>query len=126
MAGESGFNIAVVKEELLSMNPVNFAKMAHGDPAGLMEMAFDYFNETRRLMTGWVALIESGNFARLRDELHRCKGGASLFGLERLVSLLGDCESPAVLEKRGFDLATFENELSAAESAVTGMAEAVC
>lgn len=126
MAGESGFNIAVVKEELLPMNPVNFAKMAHGDAAGLTELAFDYFNETRRLMTGWLALMESGNFVRLRDELHRCKGGASLFGLERLVSLLGDCESPAVLEKRGFDLASFENELSAAESAVSGMAEAFC
>jgi HPt (histidine-containing phosphotransfer) domain-containing protein len=113
-----------VKEELLPMNPVNFAKMAHGDPAGLIELAFDYFNETRRLMTGWMALIEAGDFVRLRDELHRCKGGASLFGLERLVSLLGDCESPAVLEQRGFDLVTFENELTAAENSVAGMAEA--
>ena len=25
--------------------------MAHGDPAGLIELAFDYFNDTRRLMT---------------------------------------------------------------------------
>ncbi len=108
------------------MNPVNFAKMAHGDPAGLIEMAFDYFNETRHLMTGWMALIQAGNFAQLRDELHRCKGGASLFGLERLVSLLGEFESPAVLERRGFDLTAFENELTAAESAVTEMAQAIC
>ncbi|MDP3849346.1 MAG: Hpt domain-containing protein [Luteolibacter sp.] len=104
---------------------MNFAKMAHGDPAGLIEMAFDYFNETRRLMTGWMALIESKNYGQLRDDLHRCKGGASLFGLERLVSLLGEFESPAVLEQRGFDLATFENELTAAEKAVAGMAQAV-
>lgn len=108
------------------MNPVNFAKMAHGDPAGLVEMAFDYFNETRRLMTGWRAMVESGNFSCLRDDLHRCKGGASLFGLERLVFLLGEFESPSVLENRGFDLVAFENELSAAEDAVVGMAEAVC
>jgi HPt (histidine-containing phosphotransfer) domain-containing protein len=108
------------------MNPVNFAKMAHGDPAALVEMAFDYFNETRRLMTAWMALIEAGDFGHLRDELHRCKGGASLFGLERLVSLLGECERPMVLEMRGFDLAVFERELTAAESAVIGMAEAAC
>ena len=41
----------------------------------------------------------------MREELHRCKGGASLFGLERIVALIGDCESPMVLETRGFDLA---------------------
>ncbi len=115
-----------MKEQLLPLNPLNFAKMAHGDPAGLVEMAFDYFNETRRLMTGWRALVESENFSRLRDDLHRCKGGASLFGLERLVFLLGEFESPSVLENRGFDLAAFESELSAAENAVVEMAEAVC
>ena len=106
------------------MNTVNFLKMAHGDVAGLRDLAFDYFNDTRRLMTGWVAMIEDGNFGRLREELHRCKGGASLFGLERIVALIGNCESPAVLETRGFDIAAFEQELSAAENAVTGMAEA--
>lgn len=87
----------------------------------MRDLAFDYFNDTRRLMTGWVAMIEAGNYGRLREELHRCKGGASLFGLERMVALIGDCESPAVLETRGFDLAAFEKELSAAENAVTGM-----
>lgn len=112
-------------EKLLPINPVNFAKMAHGDPAGLVEMAFDFFNETRRLMTNWSALIESRNFSRLRDDLHRCKGGASLFGLERLVFLLGEFESPSVLENRGFDLVAFENELNAAEEAMMKMAEAV-
>lgn len=112
--------------QLLPLNPTNFAKMAHGDPAGLLEMAFDFFNETRRLMTGWVALIESGNYSHLRDDLHRCKGGASLFGLDRLVFLLGEFESPSVLGSRGFDLVVFENELSAAEEAVVAMAEAVC
>lgn len=108
------------------MNPLNFAKMAHGDPAGLIEMAFDYFNETRRLMTGWRVMIETRDFTRLRDDLHRCKGGASLFGLERIVFLLGEFESPSVLENRGFDIATFERELTAAEDAVNGMAEVVC
>lgn len=108
------------------MNPENFAKMAHGDPDWLMEMSFDYFNETRHLMTGWRALIECGDFAHLRDDLHRCKGGASLFGLERLVAMLGDFERPDVLEQRGFDIEMFEQELTAAENAVMAMAQGTC
>ncbi len=105
------------------MNPANFSKMAHGDISGLKQLAFDFFNDTRRQMTGWLALIEAGNFGQLRDDLHRCKGGASLFGLERIVSLIGSCESPAVIESRGFDLATFETELTAAEQAVIAMTD---
>jgi hypothetical protein len=111
-----------VKDDLLPMNPVNFHKMAHGDPAGLVALAFDYFNDTRRLMTGWLAMIESKNYARLRAELHRCKGGASLFGLERLVALIGASESPSVLETQGFDMEIFEHELTIAERAVMDMA----
>jgi hypothetical protein len=99
--------------------------MAHGDLEGLRELAFDFFNDTRRLMTGWLSMIDAGNFGRLREELHRCKGGASLFGLERIVAFISDCESPMALETRGFDLGAFENELSAAESAVIGMTEPV-
>ena len=105
------------------MNSANFMKMAHGDPAGLRELAFDYFNDTRRQMTGWLALLEAGDFAQLRDELHRCKGGASLFGLERIVAMIGAVESPSVLESRGFDLACFEKELSAAERSVMAMTD---
>ncbi len=97
--------------------------MAHGDPAGLRELAFDYFNDTRRQMTGWLALLEAGNFGQLRADLHRCKGGASLFGLERIVAMIGSVESPSVLEDRGFDLAGFEKELSAAEKSVMAMTD---
>lgn len=113
-----------MREDLQPLNPDNFKKMAHGDPEGLIDLAFEYFNETRHLMTGWMALMESGSHARLCEELHRCKGGASLFGLERLVELLGKCERPAALEQSGFDIALFERELSAAEAAVIAMAEA--
>lgn len=107
------------------MNPVYFLKMAHGDADGLKELAFDYFNDTRRRMTGWLSMIESGNYSSLRDDLHRCKGGASLFGLERLVALIGSSEAPTVLEQSGFDLELFEEELSAAENAVTTLAAPV-
>ena len=115
----------VVKSELAPMNASNFVKMAHGDIDGLKELAFDYFNDTRRLMTGWMVMIETECYASLREELHRCKGGASLFGLERIVALIGDCESPMTLEKNGFDLAAFETELTAAEQAVVEMTESV-
>lgn len=110
--------------KLVPMNPVSFMKMAHGDPKGLKELAFDYFNDTRRKMTGWAAMQENGDFKALREELHRCKGGASLFGLERLVELIGAHESVAVLEKSGFDLNLFERELTAAENAVNEFVEA--
>jgi len=112
-----------VNDELLPMNSANFLKMAHGDISGLRQLAFDFFNDTRRQMTGWLSLIESGNFAQLRDDLHRCKGGASLFGLERIVALIGSCESPAVIEAKGFDVAIFEKELTAAEQAVIAMTD---
>ena len=105
------------------MNRSQFEKMALGDPAGLVELANEYFRETRRLMTGWPGLIESGDFGQLRDDLHRCKGGASLFGLERLVAFLGGFESSPRLVEQGFDMATFEQELSAAECAVAEIDE---
>ncbi len=105
------------------MNPANFRKMAHGDPAGLRELAFDYFNDTRRQMTAWKSLIEAGNFNQVRANLHRCKGGASIFGLERLVALIGHLESVSALEERGLDFVTFEMELTAAENAVVAMTD---
>jgi hypothetical protein len=113
----------VVREDLQPMNAVSFMKMAHGDALGLKELAFDFFNDTRLRMTGWLALMEAGDFSAVRDDLHRCKGGASLFGLERLVALIGASEAPQALESRGFDLTHFETELSAAENAVTALCE---
>jgi hypothetical protein len=35
--------------------------------------------------------------------------------------MIGSCESAAWLEQRGFDLASFESELTAAEQAVVAM-----
>ena len=41
------------------MNPAIFLKVAHGDLAGSRELSFDYFNDTRRQMTSWLALLET-------------------------------------------------------------------
>lgn len=116
-------NLWLVNRDLIPMNPSNFAKMAHGDLAGLRELAFDFFNDTRRNMTRWGVLIENREYMVLREDLHRCKGGASIFGLERIVSLIGRFEGPAGLEKHEFDLGLFENELTAAEQAVVAMTD---
>lgn len=105
------------------MNPANFLKTAHGDLAGLRELAFDYFNDTRRQMTGWMALPEAGNFKQRRDDPHHCKGGASLFGLGRVVALIGSYGGASVLEERGFDLTGFETELTEAGRGMMAMTD---
>jgi len=107
------------------MNYANFLKMAHGDLSGLRELALDFFSDTRRQMAGWRDLLNAGNFSQLRDDLHRCKGGASLFGLERLVALTVSFENQSVAEQRHFDLARFEMELAEAERAVVAVGQQV-
>jgi HPt (histidine-containing phosphotransfer) domain-containing protein len=114
-----------VNDPLLPLNPAEFHKMAHRDIPGLVALAEDYFRETRRLIPQWRDLVASGEFDRLRDELHRCKGGASLFGLERMVALLGKCESASYLETHGFDMAVLEVELTDAEKAVAALVAGV-
>jgi len=108
------------------MNPVSFVRMAHGDTVGWVEIAFEYFKETRSVMARWKRLVDAGDFERLREDLHRCKGGASLFGLERLVDLIGDLERASLLENRELELTVFESELTAAENAVRELADSLC
>jgi len=106
-----------------SINPKDFRKMAYGDLAGFRELAFDFFNDTRLHMTGWLALLEAGNLARFRDELHRCKGGATLFGMERLVVLIASWEYAPDAKTIEFDLNGFEKELSDAETEVLAITD---
>lgn len=112
-----------MSEELLPMNLVHFTKMAYGDVPWLQGLAGDFFRETRALIPKWQVMIEERNFEDLRVELHRCKGGASLFGFERLVAMLAVYESSMDLESRSFSVPTFQLELAAAERAVAAMAE---
>ena len=103
------------------MNTAQFVKMAHGDVPWLQVLAADFFKEMQRLLPAWRTMFEGNNLNGLREELHRCKGGASIFGFERLVALLHACEQPMALETRGFDLGAFEHELAAAECALAAM-----
>ena len=50
---------ASVNTDFSPMNPAIFLKVAHGDLAGSRELSFDYFNDTRRQMTSWLALLET-------------------------------------------------------------------
>ncbi|MEI8037249.1 MAG: Hpt domain-containing protein [Verrucomicrobiota bacterium] len=120
-----GGSMAAMSDELVTMNLVHFVKMAYGDVPWLRSLACDFFRETRALIPQWLTLIEARNCEELRVELHRCKGGASLFGFERLVAMLGICESPMAVETGGFDVAAFERELAAAERALAAMTESV-
>jgi hypothetical protein len=56
------------------MNPINFFKMADGDLARLRELLFDYFNDTRRQMTSWLALLET-EFTQAKPAVMRMKYG---------------------------------------------------
>ena len=105
------------------MNAVSFRKMAHGDVAELRELARDYFSDTRLQLAAWKALLESGNFNQMRANLHCCKGGAPIFGLERMIALITSLERDSALEDDEFDFAKFENELSAAENAVMALTD---
>ena len=100
------------------MNRGFFIKMSNGDVEGFKDLAFDFFSDTRRLMTGWGALLAAGSYGRLRDELHRCKGGASLFGLEKMVGMISECEIPLALEINGFNLDAFEREITRSEEMI--------
>lgn len=113
-----------MNDSLPPLNQAKFEKMALGDNTALIELANEYSSETRRSMTEWRKLIDSGDFDRLRDELHRCKGGASLFGLERLAAFLAKCESGSHLETHGFDMKALDTELTAAEQAVDAQSHA--
>ncbi len=95
--------------------------MALDDLAGFKELAFEFFNDTRRNMTVWRALVERGDAVELRAHLHRCKGGASIFGFERLHNIIAQWETSPGPDPKHFDLDGFERELDAAEMAVLAL-----
>lgn len=111
-----------VVSDFPAVNEAYFLKMAYGDLTAFRELARDFFADTRKIMNGWGFLLEHREYARLCEEIHRCKGGASLFGLERVVSTLSRLENPESLAKNGFNLDHFASELDEAESAVKEIA----
>ncbi|MFT4176875.1 MAG: Hpt domain-containing protein [Luteolibacter sp.] len=108
----------MIPSELQTVNVAEFSKMAYGDIGGFRELAAEFFEDMSGRVVSWKPLLEENDFDRLREELHRTKGGAAIFGLERIVAIIRSLEEPESLEAKGFDLAGFEDELRAAEKAV--------
>lgn len=107
-------------DQIQIFNSTRFQRMACGDLPGLFEMVEEYFVDLRLKLESWPAVKDAGDFQRLFEEFHRCKGGAALFGLERLFSLLGSLERETNVGQMQVDLELLERELVAAEEAVDG------
>lgn len=103
------------------LNVVRFERMACGDLPGFFELAGEYFADVRSRLAGWPSLFAAGELPRLSEEFHRCKGGAAMFGLERMFSLLGVWEREPQVGQDPLDLERFVKELGAAEEAVAGL-----
>ena len=106
-----------------TFNQVRFQRMACGDVPGFFELADEFFTDVKVRLSQWPDMRQAGEFPRLLEEFHRCKGGAAMFGFERLFSLLGSWESDSGIGQGQFDLERFAEELEAAETAVTGFRE---
>lgn len=101
-------------------NEIRFQRMACGDVDGFHDLAQEYFNDVRERMSQWPSLLAQKEYRRLSEDFHRCKGGAAMFGLERLYSLFGSVESDSVVELGDSHLERFASELDAAQTAVSG------
>jgi hypothetical protein len=102
------------------LNVVRFERMACGDLPGFFELAEEYFEDVRLRLSGWPSLFAAGELPRLAEDFHRCKGGAAMFGLERMFTLLGVWEREPQVGQHPLDMERFVKELSAAEDAVAG------
>lgn len=115
----STFRMMAVMIERPILNESHFHRMACGDLPGFFALAEEFFDDVREQVKGWVALQEAGDHVQLREEFHRCKGGAAIFGLERLVSLLGSWERGE--ESMEIDLGKFRGEMKVAMEAVRAL-----
>lgn len=102
----------------LLFNEIRFERMACGDVPGFFELAEEYFTDVRKRMGEWPGLLAAREYRRLSEDFHRCKGGAALFGLERLYSLFGSVENESEVELVDSHLERFVSEIEAAETAV--------
>jgi HPt (histidine-containing phosphotransfer) domain-containing protein len=102
----------------LLFNETRFERMACGDLSGFFELAEEYFQDVRLRMSEWPGLLEANEYRRLSEDFHRCKGGAALFGFERLYSLFGSLESESEIELESSILDRFVSEVEAAETAI--------
>lgn len=94
------------------INQESFVRMACGNIPEFKGLAVDFLADVRRLFPSWREARAGGFTPEIQREIHRCKGGASLFAMERLRELL------ARLEKENAGLGELDAELDAAEKAL--------
>ena len=98
---------------------IRFQRMSCGDLNSFHELADEYFIDVRTRMRQWAGMREAREWRRLAEELHRCKGGAAMFGFERIFALVGSWEADNRIERGEIDFELFVEELEAADQAVT-------
>lgn len=99
-----GWKITMARQVI---NEEVFTRMACGNIAEFKGMAEEFLADLRRLMPGWAVAREQGKWEEVQSEIHRCKGGASLFGMEKLRVMLASLEK---CEEAEFDAITKEVE----------------
>ncbi len=98
-------------------------KRARGDVGDFIEMAAEYLEEVRAGILHWRESWANNSIADVVMEIHRCKGGASLFAFERLHALFRELED--AISGGVFELAeeTVRQELVLAEQALAALRE---
>lgn len=117
--GRFSASMSPLSPSILHFNEVRFERMACGDVPGFHELAAEYFSDVKQRMGFWPGLMRAKDFGKLCEDFHRCKGGAAMFGFERLYSLFGSVERDSEVELEEAHLERFASELDAAECAVT-------
>ena len=77
---------------------------------------------THRRRAGWPAVMESENYRPLNDGWHRCKGGAPLPRLERIVALIDSRKDGTLPRMPTLASKGNKKKLTAADQAVSSVA----
>ncbi|MBK1883336.1 Hpt domain-containing protein [Luteolibacter pohnpeiensis] len=103
------------------LNEDRFRRMACGDMDSFYELAGDYFEEVESRIPEWRKLNASGDDHRLREEFHRSKGGAAIFGFERLHAHLTSLEKQIEAGGGEVDIDQLLGEYENAKQAVAAL-----
>lgn len=114
---------AVLIDDAPALRESSFLRMARGDVSAFGEMAGEFLAETKAESAAWESSWAAGERAAVALEIHRCKGGASLFGFERLHALLAECERKLISGTFEFDPAAMMGVLEMSERALADLVE---
>ena len=98
-----------------------FVRLAGNDTEGLVRMMNEYLDETRTISAMWPNLLQAGEVSEFSEQLHKCKGGAAIFGFSRVMALIAGLEKGS-LDSASYDAQAFERELALAERAIAALA----